>query len=430
MNRDKLRGEADLIWKLLEDLFPVHRSLTGEGYRRSLQMIAERLPIAVREYPTGTRVFDWTIPDEWNVDEVYVEDMRGKRIIDFNDCNYHVSPYSQPFSGVVTRDELLRHVYVHPDLPDAIPLVQLYYIKDWGLAMNRLQRDMLADQQYRVHIGARFSKGALVIGECVIKGQTDKEIVLSTYLCHPGGANDNLSGVATSVLVFRELLKWANPIHTYRLLIIPETIGSLTWLWYNKERWDKIVGGYVMTCNGTSHPITYKKSYGGNSSVDRAMCHVLQHSGLDHSVVPFFGSKAGGSDERQFNSPGIRLPFGSIMRAPYGEYPEYHTNKDDLSILSVDALLETAQLTLDTLDVMENDAAFRLSCDGGEPFLTKYNLLDAWTKDRVLAGRVIQELDGQMTMLQIAEKWGYPFPIVKQLIERFRSAGLCTKVTS
>jgi len=313
------------IYALIVELFPICRSITGDGVRKTLNIVSKHLPLEIHEVPTGTQVFDWTVPKEWNIRDAYVKNSRGEKIIDFQKSNLHVLNYSVPIRKTLRLDELNEHLFTLPDHPDWIPYKTSYYKENWGFCLAHNQLQGLDDENYEVVIDSTLGDGHLTYGEYLIPGKSKDEILISTHVCHPSLANDNLSGVCTAAFLAKHLsdleLKY-----TYRFLFIPGTIGAITWLAVNKERTNKIRHGLVLTGVGDSGKLTYKKSRQGNALIDRAAQHVLKHSGDEYSIREF---SPYGYDERQYCSPGFNLPVGRLSRTPYGEYPEYHTSADN-----------------------------------------------------------------------------------------------------
>lgn len=398
-----------LLEKLFDRLFPINRSITGDGVRETLRILDEYVPIRQQEYPTGTVCFDWSVPKEWNVREAYVKDPQGRKVIDFQTCNLHLMGYSVPFRGRVTRDELLARLHTKPDLPDAIPYMTSYYREDWGFCVAHHQLESFTDEWYDVVIDAELKEGSMTIGEGRIQGETDREILLSTYVCHPSMAINELSGPLVQTMVYRALLARNDLKFSYRFLYVPETIGSLLYLSQHGDALkEKVEAGYVVTCTGHGEAFTYKKSKRGDTLADKAAIHVLKQSGKPCRVVewsPF------GSDERQYCSEAFRLPVGSLMRTMYGKYPEYHTSLDNRSLISWEALRESADMYLAIIDTLEANDTFVSTHIHGEPKLDKRGLYPytsgtrtAEEKLRILqTTHLIAFSDGQRDLMDIAE---------------------------
>ncbi len=417
---------------LAHELFPIHRTLVNDGFARSLDLIRRHLNLEVLEYPSGQEVWDWQIPPAWDVNEAYVEDLKGNRLVDFADNNLHLSAYSIPFDGEVSREELFQHLSWIEDRPTAIPYNYLYYRRDWqfNVAYDRLGR--FTDSRYHVRIDVDLRPGTLKIGCCHLPGESDREVVFSTYLCHPSLANDNLSGVVTAVELFKWLAAIEGRRYSYRLLIVPETIGAITYLAHHEESIRRILGAYVVYDCGDRGPIHYKRSYFGDALVDRVAEHVLRHYTDDARIRPWY---PGGSDERQFNAPGVRVPAGALTRTPAGEYPEYHTSLDTLDTLSSDCLFESAATLFRFVQVIERDRVY-VNRYKGEPCVSRHGLAypaqrqDEREETKFLVKKCMHEFDGRHSLLQIADKWGAPFDQVDAIAEDFVRAGLIEPAVS
>ncbi|MBL4889179.1 MAG: DUF4910 domain-containing protein [Candidatus Lindowbacteria bacterium] len=420
------------IWDLMEHLFPIHRTLVSDGYRNSLEIIKKHLDIDVLEHDTGEEHYDWVIPDAWDVNEAYIEDSKGVRIIDFSNSNLHLAAYSVPFQGKISKDELFEHLYWLEDQPDAIPYDYLYYREKWQFCISKNDLKKFTDSEYYVHIDVNKRPGKLLIGEKLIKGKSDKEFIISSYMCHPSVANDALSGVVTGIEVFKkleELAKKEELNYSYRFLIVPETIGMITWLSTHEDLFDKIQGGYVLTTCGDGGNPSYKKSYPGDALIDRAAIHALDHN-TDYPENTIIEYLLAGSDERQFNSPGIRIPFGSLMRTMYEDFPEYHTSKDDMTLVTKEGLLDTARNVLETIFILDNNATYKATYKG-EPFLSKHDLhipFVGYEGDGYVNQIVMHESDGVMDLLSIAEKHNNPFKKILEFSKKFEEKGLLKRL--
>lgn len=368
-------ANATSMWNLMNQLFPIHRTLVGPGFQESLSIIQRILPIQVHKFPSGMQCLGWTIPKAFVIKAGFVEASNGTHPIDFIDCNYHVWNYSQPFDGILDREELIKHIATRPYLPDAIPLKVTYYRSKWGLSASQKQVDALPPGKYRVHIDTLLYDDFLRIGDYCLPGEISSEILITSYLCHPRGANDNQSGVVLAIELFKLLAQLPKRRYTYRLLIWPEGIGAITYLANFRDRLARTLGGYVVTCVGDSGPLHYKKSYFGNSVFDRAALHALRHFGYPYRVIDFNFSR--GSDETYLSGPGIRLPFGSIMRTPYAAFPQYHTSKDDLEFVKPERLLESLAVYWKTIQILEKNRIYEPGYVG-LPFLTSYGIYPFW----------------------------------------------------
>lgn len=327
------------MYELCERLFPICRSITGDGVRKTLQMLVEVYgnEINIHEVPTGTKVFDWTVPKEWNIKEAYIENSKGQRVIDFKNNNLHVVGYSLPVDKFVDLQELKSVVYTQPDQPDAIPYVTSYYKECYGFCMSQNQLDKLPEDTYHIVIDSELKEGSLTYGEIIIPGDTEEEVFLSTYICHPSMANNELSGPVVATF----LAKWLNLLvkrrYTYRIIFIPETIGAITYLSKNLQYLkEHVIAGFNLSCVGDNRTFSYVESRYGDTLADKAAKNVLSFYYPDYKTYSFLKR---GSDERQYNAPGVDLPVCAICRSKYGEYPEYHTSKDNLELISPEGLL-------------------------------------------------------------------------------------------
>ncbi len=404
------------MYELARELFPICRSITGNGVRETLATVGKHIPLKVREIPTGTQVFDWVVPKEWNIKDAYIKDESGNRIVDFRKNNLHVVGYSQPVKTFLSLQELLPHLHTLPDWPDWIPYRTSYYEESWGFCLSHNQRLALTEGQYEVVIDSDLSDGSLTLAEYVIPGVTDKEVLLSTHICHPSLANDNLSGIALLTYLAKELAK--TPTYfTYRFLFIPGTIGSISWLAQNEETVNNIEHGLVISCVGDKGGPTYKRSRRGNALIDVAMEHVLKHSCLNGRLEDF---SPYGYDERQYCSPGFNLPVGLFERSKYGEYPEYHTSADNLSLISPDCLEDSFQLVRSVIDVLEHNKKYRNSYSKCEPQLGRRGLYSAIGGDNEKANKqlamlwILNQSDGDNSLLDIAVKANIPFDLVHE----------------
>jgi len=419
-----MKGTGQSMYSLAKRLFPICRSITGNGVRKTLSIIQEKIPIIQKEIASGTKVFDWTVPDEWNIKDGYVKDEKGNRLIDFRKSNLHIVGYSTPFIGKLSLKELKEHLYTLPEQPEVIPYVTSYYKKRWGFCLAHNFYKKLKKGIYEVNIDSTLQPGFLTYGELIIKGKTDKEILISTYICHPSIANNELSGPVVSTYLAKYLLNRKEKArYTYRIIFIPETIGSISYLSLYKDHLKKnVVGGYVVTCIGDPGPFSYLQTRQENTLIDRVTIHVLRNSEKDYKIYNFLER---GSDERQYNSPGIDLPIGSLMRTKYGRYPEYHTSADNLDFITSKALFESLEMYKLCIDVLEKNYIYitTMPC---EPQLGKRDLYP--TLSTKTSGKSVKDMmnllaycDGKNDLLWIAEKINRPiwslFPIVEQLVD-------------
>ncbi len=341
--------------RFISELYPICRSITGNGVRETLRRIGARIPLEIHEVASGTPVFDWNVPMEWNIRDAYIVDPRGRRIVDFHSSNLHVVSFSTPVRATMTLRDLRNHVFTIPDRPDWIPYRTSYYAPSWGFCMTQRQLESLEEGEYEVCIDSTLAKGSLTYGECCLRGKTDDEILVSCHVCHPSLCNDNLSGIAVATAL-AELLNASPRRHTFRFLFVPGTIGSITWLARNETRVPKIRNGLVLTGVGDAGRITYKRSRRGTAEIDRAMLHVLQRANVDHTSIEFHPY---GYDERQYCSPGFNLAVGCLMRTMHGTYPQYHTSADDLGFVLPDRLSESLSVCLSTFHALDNNRTYR-----------------------------------------------------------------------
>jgi aminopeptidase-like protein len=417
------------MYRFMEELFPIGRSITGDGIRETLRRIGERIPLELHEVPSGTEVFDWTVPKEWNIRDAYIEDPGGRRVVDLADSNLHVVGYSVPVDTRMPLSELKEHIHTLPDQPDLIPYRTSYYSEAWGFCMAHEKFQALEDGEYVVRIDSSLEPGSLTYGECYLPGETEAEILISSHCCHPSLANDNLSGISLATHL-AERLKALSLHHSYRFLFIPGTIGSITWLARNEHRVGRIEHGLVVTGVGDEGSPTYKRSRRGGALIDRAADNVLMHSGQSHRMVDF---SPYGYDERQYCSPGFDLAVGSLTRTPHGEYPEYHTSADDLGFVRPEFLSDSLRLYLGILDVLENDAAYLNLNPKTEPQLGKRGLYPSVGAQGVgaeLTARlwVLNLSDGRHGLLDIAGRSGLPFAAIKEAAQVLLDGGLLDPV--
>ena len=414
------------MYRWASDLFPICRSLTGDGVRETLAYLGRLVPsLTVHEVPSGTEAFDWTVPDEWNIRDAFIEDESGRRVVDFSRSNLHVVGYSTPVDEWLTLEELQPHLHSLPDQPDAIPYVTSYYAKRWGFCLPHSTREALPDGRYHAVIDSTLEPGSLTYGEVLIPGRDSREILLSTYICHPSLANDNLAGATVAAFAGR-LLGGLRRRYSYRLLFVPGTIGSIAWLAQNEATVGRIAHGLVLACLGDGGHPTFKQSRRGDAEIDRVAGHVLRHRGA-HDIAGF---SPYGYDERQYCSPGFDLPVGCLMRTPHGRYPEYHTSADNLDLVRPEALADSLDLLLEILEVLEHNRTYvsqNLKC---EPQLGKRGLYrsmgglaDAGVVEMALLW-VLSLSDGQHSLLDIAERAGQAFDGVHRAAELLVEHGL------
>lgn len=341
------------MYNLAKELFPICRSIMGKGTRQTLKRLQQEMPgMKIFNIPTGTKVFDWTVPKEWNIEDAYVEDKYGNRIIDFQENNLHIVGYSIPVDTTITLEELQNHLYSMPEYPEWIPYVTSYYKERWGFCISEKQRQQLKEGMYHVVIKSSLTDGNLSYGELLIPGESEKEIFLSSYVCHPSMANNELSGP----VVLAKLAQWIlsqSHHYSYRLILIPETIGSISYLSKNLDQMKKnIIAGYNLSCVGDNNAVSYIPSRKGDTLADRALLNVLHFEAPEFISYSFLDR---GSDERQYNSPGVALPVCCLCRSKYGEFPEYHTSADDMNYISPEGLQGSFDLYKKTIESIENN---------------------------------------------------------------------------
>lgn len=409
---------------LASDLFPICRSITGDGVRTTLGEIAERIPLEVHEVPSGTPVLDWTVPDEWNISDAYVATADGKRVIDFNASNLHVVGYSEPVRATMALAELRPHLHTFGENSAWIPYRTSYYARTWGFCLSERALAELGEGPFEVVIDSTLAPGSLTYGECFLPGERDEEVLVTTHVCHPSLANDNLSGIALVTELAAALADRERRL-SYRFLFIPGTIGSITWLARNADVTTRIVGGFVVACVGDSGPLTYKRSRRGGALVDRAAEHVLGQAAGSRLLdfVPW------GWDERQFNSPGFDLPMGCLTRSLEGEYEGYHSSGDDLHLIRPENMEDSLNAALAIVDVLEHDGRYVNLAPKGEPQLGKRGLYrglggpDPGTEQLALLW-VLNQSDGRHSLLDIAERSQLPFGRIQMAAELLREGGL------
>ncbi len=402
---------------LIARLYPICRSITGEGVRETLRVIREQVPIEVREVPSGTKVFDWTVPKEWNIRDAWIKNSAGERLVDFRALNLHVVSYSTPVQRRMSFAELQGHLHTAAGQPDWVPYRTTYYKEDWGFCLSEKQLARFRpEEECEVCIDSSLEDGHLTYGEYFLKGEQPEEILISCHVCHPSLANDNLSGIALAVELARHLAT-ASRRYSYRFLFIPGTIGSITWLAQNEEVVSRIRHGLVLTLVGDAAPITYKRSRRGNAEIDRAFAHVLKHAGDPDQVIDF---SPYGYDERQYCSPGFNLPVGCLMRSQPGEFPEYHTSADNLEFVRAKSLADSFAKCRAVIDILEANRTYLNTNPKCEPQLGRRGLYEGLgagdeKRRRELALLwVLNFSDGEHSLLEIAERSELPFALISE----------------
>ena len=416
---------------LMTELYPICRSITGEGVRQTLAVLRRYVPLEIHEVPTGTPVFDWTVPKEWNIHDAYIKNSRGERVVDFQRSNLHVVSYSTPVKKRVSLGELRKHLFSLPDRPDWIPYRTSYYNETWGFCLSHRQLESLPDEEYEVCMDTSLENGHLTYGEYLIPGATTDEVLISCHVCHPSLCNDNLSGIAVASHLAAHIAGLPSRRFSYRFLFIPGTIGSITWLARNEEQVARIRHGLVITCVGDAGPFTYKKSRRGNAEIDRTVMHVLKTSGKEYVTQEFFPY---GYDERQYCSPGFDLPVGCLMRSPHGSFPEYHTSADNLDFVRPGYIEESLRCYQEVVNVLEHNRTYRSLNPKCEPQLGKRGLYTAIGGDKDAAQKqmsmlwVLNLTDGRHSLLDIAERAGQSFDLTRQTAALLVEHGLLAEV--
>jgi aminopeptidase-like protein len=416
---------ADAL-ELMRRLFPLNRSLTGAGVRATFDVLAEHVPLVRSEVASGTQIFDWTVPDEWNLREAYVVGPDGTRVIDVARSTLHVVGYSEPVRARMPLEQLRERLHTLPDQPGVIPYRTSYYARTWGFCLTHEQLLTLEDGEYEVVIDATLAPGHLGFAEVVLEGASDEEVLVSTYVCHPSLANDNLSGIAVSTMLARALAG-RSLRHTYRFVYAPGTIGPLAWLHANRDRLDRVRHGLSVACIGDAGGLTYKRSRRGDAAIDRAVEVVLRDSGAPHRVLDF---DPWGGDERQFCAPGFDLPLGCLMRTPHGEFAGYHTSADSLDRIEASSLAGAVRTGLDVVEVLESDRVCTNLSPYGEPQLGRRGLFRssggavATPDDERALLWVLNQCDGGPTLVDVAARSGLAYATIRRAADRLEAVGL------
>ena len=419
------------IYNFASKLWPLNRSLTGEGLRETLNQISKYLPtLNIKSVKSGTKVFDWTIPKEWSVNEAYIIDPNGKKICDFSVNNLHLVGYSIPFVGSVSLNKLKEHLYTLPDQPNAIPYVTSYYKERWGFCLTHDQFKILKDGLYKVVVDTSLFDGELNYGELLIKGKSDKEIFLSTYICHPSMANNELSGPTVVTFIAKWLQEIGETDYSYRIIFIPETIGSITYLSHNyKDMKKKVFAGFNVTCVGDDRAYSYVPSSNGHTISDLIAKHVLKWT--DPNFIEYSWLDRG-SDERQYCAPGIDLPIASILRTKYGVYPEYHTSLDNLEdVVTPQGLNGGYWAIRKAIEAIERNKKYKVSILG-EPQMSKRGLYSSLSikknneEDRLMMN-FISLCNGKNSLLEISDRLNVPIWNLYDIVEKLEKISIVVK---
>jgi aminopeptidase-like protein len=414
------------IYDLAAEIFPICRSITGDGVRLTLDRLRSHVDLTVHEVPTGTQVFDWTVPREWNLRDAYIKNEAGERVVDMGRSNLHVVSYSVPVRAWMRLDELKPHLFSLPNQPDLIPYRTSYYAENWGFCLPHRQLCGLPDGMYEVLIDADLEDGSLTYGEYLHRGETEEEVLLSAHVCHPSLANDNCSGVALLAHLAKRL-DGIRTYYSYRFLFAPGTIGAIAWLARNEHRVNHVKHGLVVSCVGDAGGPVYKKSRRGDAVIDRAMAHVLHHTDSSPTILEFAPY---GYDERQFCSPGFDLPVGLFQRSQFGTFPEYNTSADDLDLIGPDHLAKSYAMITAALEIIDCPWRPRNTMPRCEPQLGRRGLYAALGGDKDGPAKsmallwILNLADGSHTLLDMAERSEMPFSTIMSATRLLESHGL------
>jgi aminopeptidase-like protein len=407
------------MYSLISKLYPICRSITGNGVRETLAILQHYIPLEVHEVPTGTQVFDWTVPKEWNVRDAYVKNHRGEKVIDFQISNLHLVSYSSPIHRTMPLSELKEHLFTLPDHPDWIPLRTSYFKETWGFSLSHNTLQTLEDGDYEVYIDSSLEDGHLTYGEYYLPGDTKDEVLFSCHICHPSLCNDNLSGIALATFLANQL-RVVPRRYSYRFLFIPTTIGAITWLALNENRVDHIKHGLVIAGVGDSGPLNYKKSRLGDAEIDQIVTHILELSDQPYSIEEFYPY---GYDERQYSSPGFNLAVGCLSRTPFGKYPEYHTSADNLEFVKPEYLEDSFRVYLEVIEILENNKKYVSTNSKCEPQLGRRGLYTTFVgkeyaqlKQQAMMW-VLNFSDGQHSLLDISKKSKIKFQFIHDIAQ-------------
>lgn len=422
---------GDRMYALMTELWPLHRSIAGPGLRQTLSQIQKHIPIKIHEVPSGTEVFDWRVPQEWECRDAFIMDDTGKRVVDYQHSNLHIVNHSIAVQKKMNWSELKPHLHYSNKHPDWIPYRTAYFKKEWGFCLSRsqyLELEKHGDRIYKVSIDASFRNGSLSYGELYLSGSSQNEMLISSHICHPSLANDNLSGTALAVSL-AEYLSGSNRNLSYRLVFLPATIGAITWLSRNQSQLERIKYGLVLAGLGDPGPLTYKKSRSG-SEIDRVTSYVMEKSGRDFSILEF---RPDGYDERQYCSPESNLPLGRLSRSPEGIYPQYHTSADNLDFVTPTSMADSFKTVIKIVNILDRNRYFLNSHPWCEPPLGQYGL---YSKPGPAAIRGLDPLavqwvlnlsDGNHSLFDIVLCSGLPFPKILGAAEALFAHNLLTE---
>jgi aminopeptidase-like protein len=429
---------ATEIESYLKRLFPITRSITGEGNRKSLNILQELAPIHIKEYPSGTSVYDWIIPEEWNVQDAWIQDDNGNKIVDFKNNNIHLVSYSEPVNKVISFEELKEHLHFHDELPNAIPYRTTYYKRDWGFCVTQAQYKQLEETNglFNVYIDSEFNpNGSLTIGEILIPGKSEHEILISTYICHPSLANDNLSGAVMTAFLARELLKKKDLTRSYRIVWVPETIGAITYCAMNESKMKRIQSGLMVTTVGGPGKFGYKQSYNVKHSINSIVESVFEDKNLDYLKYPF---DYHGSDDRQYSSQGFRINMISLTKDKYYEYKYYHTSLDNLDYVKAEYVTQSLELHLNVLEKLNHERVYQNCYPNCEVMLSKHDLypktgggqLPGYGEltDLDIVLQLLWVCDGSMGVYGISNQLNVPVKVLMGIVLRLQRKNLLCQV--
>lgn len=414
------------IHALSARIYPICRSITGDGVRETLGCLKQHIDLQQHEVPTGTRAFDWDIPREWNIRDAYIKNAIGERVVDFHASNLHVVSYSVPVRGLFSLEELRPRIFTLPEQPDLIPYRTSYYKEDWGFCMAHRRLQALPEGPYEVLIDSTLRDGSLTYGEYIHHGMTDEEVILSAHICHPSLANDNCSGVAL-LTCLAERLRGIQTRYSYRFIFAPGTIGAIVWLSRNEHLIPRIAHGLIISGVGDPGRLTYKRSRRSDAQIDRVMAHVLRHSDPPGRIVDF---SPYGYDERQYCSPGFNLSVGLVQRSPFGTFPEYHTSGDNLELITAKHLADSYAAIAAAVNILENDTRTLNKMPKCEPQLGRRGLYASAGGGKDGAGQAMPMLwvlnfsDQMHSLLEIAERANMPFETIRMAAEQLGQHGL------
>jgi len=418
------------MYEMIREMYPIIRSITGDGVRNTLAIIKQHISLVSHEIPSGTQVFDWTIPKEWNIRNAYIKDAEGNKVVDFQQCNLHVLNYSAPVSGTYSLEELKKHIFTLPEQPDLIPYRTSYYQENWGFCMSHRQFEQMQDETYEILIDSTLAEGHLTYGEYYLPGDTQEEVLFSAHVCHPSLCNDNLSGIAVATFLAAYLTEQEKRKYSYRFIFAPGTIGAITWLAQNESSVSHIKHGLITSLLGAPGAYVYKKTRRGDTEIDDIMQYLLGSLEKSYEVDEFIPY---GYDERQYCSPGFNLPVGNIAKARWGQFPEYHTSADNLDLINADELAESLDTLIHAVHIIETNTHYVNLNPKCEPQLGKRGLFDAISgsnmnkKTYTLALLwVLNQSDGTQSLLDIAKKSGIDYNTIYSVAETLKHHDLLT----